>query len=1586
MKKISVKNECCSMKSIHDSLDVIHSNKGLHLLYHLSGFPGIRMKRRNSLAAYCWIIWFLVLCALANASSKRVIVDLKSSWEATSLLHEAAEFFGEEDGNRYFEFTQVWRESRGDTCWSRLKYAMESMASDQMYQMSLVALASRQYSPRLETFRQLSEEKQDACCWAVVNDKQIITDPNIIDETIHKSMISETEAQILDIDHVYPGNKGNISIALYGPIDSACSERMHDAIVASIGKHRGVTYMWRPIPFRKDVCVDGSSCSTLGTGDGLTIPGYGVELAIKNMEYNARDDSSSSSSSSSHSAKDNETETTNIDKLEISVSDFSNIGVQAVEKILNADDGLEMLQEVAQNFPSMVDMISSVDYSDNVYAGLQKLSSYVMPGAQIMMINGVAVNLQDVSWHELLVTLRRESEFVTKIHDLGIDSSHVSKIYSLRSNDDGRGDGEFRLDFQPTDSVFWMNDIEKDEAFQGLPKNLQHMLQPSFFGQPPAVRRNVITAFLIIDVGSRGGAMALSTAQGLTSQGLPVRIGVVPVVKRSESDDVSRELTDIFVKLGLNGDGRLAIEMFAQAAAGISEKGWQEEASFAEAMKASLRKYMKSRWNIISHHFDDIYFKNLGKHLQGRTWEDVEKFKRETTGMMDNLGLNSFPEAGGVLLMNGALHNIESTSMWRPILINSWQSETSSIQKLIYEGQLSDSSEDLLSDILLVHNAIPGFNPRIIRKANILGSHDPLHGAQTDVHFRNVSDTLDVLQSMNVRYFRDMSLIHYGGEFPVTHWLIVSPSESGLSLLESALYHEFPKSRMGIVLNPARADCGESSVSDLEAFVIALSGGIIGKGTEADHFDMLSSLASISPDGCSVEKLWKIVPEGVFTSEDEFRIFVNQQKTSPLIGKHCVFARSHVGLSTGDSGVLTNGKFLKSRWAGDITARDFQLLEHVASSEQYASEDLFTILKDSVSEDVRNDLAALVSSVMVSHKPEKGQEMSSGIDDLFKRVDKEVKLKASSKYNFAVAPLEIKALFDPLSKASQQFSAILAYLRSHMHVNVEVALNPKLDYTDMPLKTYYRFVLPSTSDINELQVPRAIIPSLPLQDILTLGMDVPEMWLISPTHSKYDLDNIHLASLESGEKDLLASFRLDSVLVTGMCVDYSALERGKSSRIHPRGVQLNLGTPDEPTKFDTLVMSNLGYFQLKASPGIWQLRLADGRSREIYGIKSVIGRSDYSLMKNAAYMKDGAAVTPIASFAGEHLLLLLSANPGHIDDDVLSPVSTSVSTTSDADDDTIHVFTVASGHMYERLQKIMILSATKRSSRKMKFWFIDNYMSPQMKEFIPIMASLYGFEYEFVTYKWPSWLHKQTEKQRIIWAYKILFLDVLFPLGLKKVIFCDSDQVIRADLAELWDYDLKGAPYGYTPFCDNNKDMDGFRFWKQGFWENHLKGKPYHISALYVVDLEKFRSMAAGDQLRVIYDRLSKDPNSLSNLDQDLPNFAQDEVPIASLPQEWLWCETWCGEATRPQAKTIDLCNNPLTKEPKLKSARRIIAEWPDLNREVEELTARVEGYLDGSVSKEELSDISTRFHVSLLPMVEGSVKTSSPVSDHTEL
>lgn len=35
------------------------------------------------------------------------------------------------------------------------------------------------------------------------------------------------------------------------------------------------------------------------------------------------------------------------------------------------------------------------------------------------------------------------------------------------------------------------------------------------------------------------------------------------------------------------------------------------------------------------------------------------------------------------------------------------------------------------------------------------------------------------------------------------------------------------------------------------------------------------------------------------------------------------------------------------------------------------------------------------------------------------------------------------------------------------------------------------------------------------------------------------------------------------------------------------------------------------------------------------------------------------------------------------------------------------------------------------------------------------------------------------------------------------------------------------------------------------------------------------------------------------------------------------------------EAKTIDLCNNPLTKVPKIEIAKKRVAEWPGLEQEV---------------------------------------------------
>lgn len=54
-------------------------------------------------------------------------------------------------------------------------------------------------------------------------------------------------------------------------------------------------------------------------------------------------------------------------------------------------------------------------------------------------------------------------------------------------------------------------------------------------------------------------------------------------------------------------------------------------------------------------------------------------------------------------------------------------------------------------------------------------------------------------------------------------------------------------------------------------------------------------------------------------------------------------------------------------------------------------------------------------------------------------------------------------------------------------------------------------------------------------------------------------------------------------------------------------------------------------------------------------------------------------------------------------------------------------------------------------------------------------------------------------------------------------------QIVRADLKELRDLNLQGAPYGYTPFCDSRGEMEGYRFWKAGYWASHLGHRKYHI-------------------------------------------------------------------------------------------------------------------------------------------------------------
>jgi UDP-glucose:glycoprotein glucosyltransferase len=67
-------------------------------------------------------------------------------------------------------------------------------------------------------------------------------------------------------------------------------------------------------------------------------------------------------------------------------------------------------------------------------------------------------------------------------------------------------------------------------------------------------------------------------------------------------------------------------------------------------------------------------------------------------------------------------------------------------------------------------------------------------------------------------------------------------------------------------------------------------------------------------------------------------------------------------------------------------------------------------------------------------------------------------------------------------------------LNTALGAEVTLVLNPQRDITDMPLKTFYRYVLPASGPGGVPQPAAARFASLPPHKTLTLGMDVPEAW------------------------------------------------------------------------------------------------------------------------------------------------------------------------------------------------------------------------------------------------------------------------------------------------------------------------------------------------------------------------------------------------------------------------------------------------------------------------------------------------------------
>ncbi|KAI9283208.1 UDP-glucose:glycoprotein glucosyltransferase-domain-containing protein [Sporodiniella umbellata] len=1525
----------------------------------------------------------------SKAESPTVDLTLVAPWSAPDFLLEIAETAGLNNESNYYELLDEL---------TRIQQNAQSWTDKQIYDKALdhisfldkdgidmfkLSLALHEAAPRIEAYSQYYQQAvvpsisqyDDQCdVWVQMGKIQICNIQSFLDTFKNgKALVGIDE---LPFDHII--RSGTLdksqkpSFALYTDTFSPKFNQFY-SLLKSVSEKEQVSFVLRYKP---------STSNTIKPP--LYLSGFGVEMALKKTDYLVIDD---------RDAQDNKLGDTIKEKLTtfekkigrvlfntpgkaaiepLSSSDIETLGLKSAQYIAKSNNPLETMVYLSQDFPKYAKSISEIELDDDFVQEIttnQQMS--FREGSNAIWINGKALEMNQMDPFYISRTIRSEKNLIKSIKELGFSSREAMELISdpALSEKDIQDNVDNVLDVRDTPEnpfVAWWNDLENDNRYEGWPYDIMEILKPTYPGQLHPIRKNIYNLILVEDLASQRSLVRITNeVKAMVQRKIPIRFGVISFIDSNSSTcKLAAKAAQAFYYISKNTNTSTGMNFLELILEFVSAQGLERATD--QAVKVA---------------FDHIV--SAVEDLKGKTtleealkWS--EPFLDATSLFLSRMAIREYNPKDGIMFFNGKLLEFSEEKPWIHSLMPHLNEQTRKVQTMAY---LKEFSSDL------------DYYQHVLSQPNVASKRNPyIQTSQSNpLRIFSFERTTSLAE---LKYFQKDEKTS-----PSSNVWVVSDFDTlnGLKLaLEAVLFADSnPSVRVAFIHKPYITNqSGQKKTgpnfSDVFCKLIQLEGTTFSElkeilektnivsGTESsgsasngeintqsgDQFEpvyIVPGAPVIDIDAKKQGEKWSVMVDALEADgleSDFFGIIMNGRAIGPLsLEENLLFAVSDFA---------TLFEYEKMHRISPI--------EHIAlrREKELPKEKLADIIMK-LSAIVENDKAQATQSVMEDNEPTIRNRMYEGV--------------AATKHSKVVINrsddtfLEIGLIINPLSEAAQKIAPILDTLSQIEGVSVVIHLNPVSHLESLPLKRFYRYVFDKEphfdSQSGKQETPTAYFANLPTEPLYTLGVETTNAWHVTVREANMDLDNIMLSSLEK-KHTVSAVYELQSILVEGHCLN-------AITKSPPRGLQFELISHSGTDKRDTLVMANLGYFQFKALPGVWNLGLRSGRSSTVYSIQNV--GADGKWNWNTVDTEVQNDILALTSFEGMTITPLVRKNPGMENEDVLESAQpkkdeggdtgiwssinqkifgkkdkTDVLDKSKSQHAQINIFSVASGKLYERFLSIMMASVMNHTKNTVKFWFIENFLSPEFKNFVPHMANQYGFDYEMVTYKWPAWLRSQQEKQRVIWGYKILFLDVLFPLNLDKVIFVDADQIVRTDLKELVDLDLNGAPYGYTPFCSDRTEMDGFRFWKEGYWKSHLGEKPYHISALYVVDLVRFRELAAGDRLRAQYQQLSADPNSLANLDQDLPNNMQHIVPIHSLPQEWLWCETWCGDDSLKKAKTIDLCNNPLTREPKLDRARRQVPEWEVYDNEIDKLRKQVKLKPKESVNEEKMYPLKDEF------------------------
>ncbi|KAG9141867.1 hypothetical protein Leryth_013981 [Lithospermum erythrorhizon] len=950
----------------------------------------------------CLVIIVLFCCPLFGSvvfaqknRPKNIQVALKAKWPGTSLLLEAGELLSKEWRNNFFDFTESWLQAvdgepdvhTAKDCLKKIINHGKSLLTEPLASVFEFSLTLRSASPRLELYRQLAEDSLASfpladdvslknsggkCCW-VDTGSSLYFDIEELLIWIRSSyeIVNDPfqQPEIFEFDHVHKDSAAASPVAvLYGALGTDCFRKFHPALVDAARQGR-VTYVVRPVMVSG--CISNSEqCGAVGIKDPVNLAGYGVELALKNMEYKAMDDSAIKKgvtledphiedlsqdvrgfifsrilerkpelSSEIMSFRDYLLSSTVSDTLD--VWELKDLGHQTAQRIVHASDPLQAMQEINQNFPSVVSSLSRMKLNESIKDEIVSNQRMIPPGKSLMALNGALINIDDIDLYMLIDMVHQELSLADQYSKLKIPPSDVRKLLSAMPPSESK---TFRVDFR-SNHVHYLNNLEDDSKYKRWRSNLNEILMPVFPGQLRHIRKNLYHAVYIIDPASICGLEAIDTMLMLHENNIPMRFGVIlysgKIIKSIESNDgdtytedddqVGQDVSSLIIRLFIYIEQNHGILTAFQFLSNVNKLRIESAEDDMPEM----------------HHVEAAFVDTILPQAKSRPQDTLLKLQKEQTYSEQSHESSMFVFKLGLtkleccLLMNGLVY--ESTE--EEILLNAMNDELPRIQEQVYYGQINSHTDVL--DKFLSESGIRRYNPQIIGNGKIkpkivslcpsvLGGEDSV---LNEIGYLHTPETIDDVK-------------------PVTHFLVVNiSSKKGIKLLHEGLRYLMGGSelaRMGVLFN-ANQSVHLRSMLFMKVFEITASSYSHKKGvlkfldelcSFIEHDSVLESSEVTDKDQAFLDKIKELadangIPSKYYESDLSGFTF---RKLQDHFKKEALFIRRELGIGSDVNAVVTNGRVVTVPANVAFLSHDLNLLENLEFNQRVKH--LFEIIEE----------------------------------------------------------------------------------------------------------------------------------------------------------------------------------------------------------------------------------------------------------------------------------------------------------------------------------------------------------------------------------------------------------------------------------------------------------------------------------------------------------------------------------------------------------------------------------------------------------------------------------------------------------------